>query len=180
MTPPIASVVKAKLRAEGRFVLTLRGRCMEPLLFKGDRAAVFPYEHPQLGDLALILLDDDLLAVHRIVGFELGAFITKGDYSGKAEKVMQSRILGVAKKFSLEGGPWVEDPRSRNEIIDLVSLSLTIGHIVAGSSNSNARCLIWRQNESTRAAMMKGAEYVDGKHEHKASTAHYQPAKCLT
>lgn len=180
MSVSIASVVKAKLRAEGRIVLTLRGRCMEPLLFDGDRAAVFPYEHPQLGDLALILLDDDLLAVHRIMGFEFGNFITKGDYSGKAEKVMPSRILGVAKKFSLEGGPWVEDPRSRDEIIDLVSLSLTIGHIISGSSNNNARCLIWRQNESTRAAMMKGAEYVDGKHEHKASTAQYQPAKCLT
>lgn len=180
MTPPIASVVKAKLRAEGRFVLTLRGRCMEPLLLEGDRAAVFPCEHPQLGDLALVLLDDDLLAVHRIVGFEFGNFITKGDYSGKAEKVMPSRILGVAKRFSLEGGPWVGDPRSRDEIIDLVSLSLTIGHIVAGSSNDDARYLIWRQNESTRAAMMKGAEYVDGKHEHKASTAQYQPAKCLT
>lgn len=163
MTPPIASVVKAKLRAEGRFVLTLRGRCMEPLLFEGDRAAVFPSEHPQLGDLALVLLGNDLLAVHRIVGFELGAFITKGDYSGKAEKVASSSILGVAKRFSLEGGPWVEDPRSRDEIIDLVSLSLTIGRIDTGSSNGDARYLIWRQNESTRAAMMKGAKCVYGK-----------------
>lgn len=40
MSSKIASIVKAKLRAEGRFVLTLCGRCMEPLLLEGDRAIV--------------------------------------------------------------------------------------------------------------------------------------------
>lgn len=163
MTSPLASIVKAKLRAEGHFVLTLRGRCMEPLLFEGDRAAIEPCDNPQLGDLALVLLDGGELAVHRIVDSSSGFYVTKGDFSGRAERVVPSDILGIAKKFSLEGGPWIEDPRSRDEIIDLISLSLTIGRIVTRNSNDDARYMIWCQNESTRAAMMKGIEYAYGK-----------------
>lgn len=66
-----------------------------------------------MGDLALVFLNDGLLAVHRIVAAEEGLFLTKGDYSGKVERVAPSCVLGIARKLSFEGGPWVEDPRGK-------------------------------------------------------------------
>lgn len=141
---------------EGRFVLTLRGRCMEPLLFEGDRAVVLSAEHLQVGDLALVLLDGGLLAVHRIVGFEPNFYITKGDYSGKAERVGPLCVLGIARGFSLEGGPWVEDPRPRHALVDLAGFSITM--CSKGSEASGARRLVWHQNKIARKNMTKEAE----------------------
>lgn len=179
MTPPIASIVKAKLRAKGRFVLTLRGRCMEPLLFGGDRAAVFLSEHPQVGELALVLLDCDKLAIHRIVDSKPGLFITKGDYSGKAEKVTPSHILGVAKEFSLEGGPWVEDPREENAIRRIVALSLAIGDKDVIEESAKERNLIWDSNKSARSMMLERTNVVVAKLAYTKPVLHYWKAEEL-
>ncbi len=160
MTFPIAAIIKAKLRSEGRFVLTLCGRCMEPLLVEGDRAVVELCDDPQVGDVVLVCLDNGLLAVHRLVAFESGLCVTKGDYSGKVERTSLFHILGVVRKFSLDGGAWIEDPRSRDELIGLANLSLTIGCTIVGAANDDARYLIWNQNKFTRMAMMRESEYM--------------------
>lgn len=154
MTSKIASILKAKLSVDGKFVLKLRGRCMEPLLYEGDRVEVIPSGHPRIGEVALVLLDDDVLAVHRIVDSGPEFFITKGDYSGKTEIITKSRLLGIAKKFSLEGGPWVEDPREEKAIARIVALSLEIGNKGCIGDNANARKMIWDSNKSTRSFML--------------------------
>lgn len=155
MTSPLASIVKAKLRAEGHFVLTLRGRCMEPLLLEGDKAFVEPADDVRIGDLALMLLDDGSLAVHRIVAADQGAVVTKGDYSGKAERVSLLRVLGIARRFSLEGGPWVEDPRDEGAIGRIVALSSVIGNKNRTGNVREARKLIWDSNKSARSTMLE-------------------------
>ena len=99
MTPPLSAIVQARLRAQGYFVLGLRGRCMEPLLFEGDRALIRPIDEVMIGVLALVLLDDGSLALHRVVAIEPDAVTTKGDYAGKVERIAQSRLFGVARKF---------------------------------------------------------------------------------
>lgn len=162
MTPPLSAIVQARLRAQGYFVLGLRGRCMEPLLFEGDRALIRPIDEVMIGVLALVLLDDGSLALHRVVAIEPDAVTTKGDYAGKVERIAQSRLFGVARKFSLDGGSWVEDPRNRRELADLAALSLSIGCEAGKRENEEARALIWSLNESTRKIMMEGADMVGG------------------
>lgn len=162
MTPPLLAIIQARLRAQGYFILGLRGRCMEPLLFEGDRAFIMPIDEMMVGILALVLLNDGSLALHRVVAIEPDAVTTKGDYAGKVERIAQSRLFGVARKFSLDGGSWVEDPRNRKELADLAALSLSIGHRADKKANEEARALIWELNESARTIMMKRAEHDCG------------------
>ena len=99
MTFPIAAIIKAKLRSDGRFVLTLCGRCMEPLLVEGDRAVVELCDDPQVGDVVLVCLDNGLLAVHRLVAFESGLCVTKGDYWARSRGRRFFTSLGLLGNF---------------------------------------------------------------------------------
>lgn len=162
MTPPPLAIIQARLRAQGYFILRLRGRCMEPLLFEGDRALIVPIDEVMVGILALVLLNDGSLALHRVVSVEPDAVTTKGDYAGKVERIAQSRLLGVARKFSLDSGSWVEDPRDRKELADLAALSLSIGCKAGKGESEEARALIWELNGSTRTIMMERAEHNRG------------------
>ena len=179
MTSPLVSVVKAKLRAEGHFVLTLRGRCMEPLLLEGDKAFVELTDDVRIGDLALVLLDDGSLAVHRVVAVDQGAVVTKGDYSGKSEKLGSSRVLGVAREFSLDGGSWVADPRSESECAELAALSAIIGKESGNAESESARVLIWNLNQAARREMMEGAIVAMNRLAYSKPDLHYWTAEQL-
>lgn len=163
MTQGLADVIRAKLRLEGSFEFGLRGRCMEPLLREGDRVLVVPAGKPYVGDLALVILDDKSLALHRIVCMHPDSIVTKGDYSGKSEHVALADFLGVAREFSLEGSLWVMDPRNRRERADLAALSLSIDHKTGRRANDEVRALIWSLNESTRMIMVERAEHDCGR-----------------
>lgn len=153
----LQAIIRARLRSEGHFDLVLQGRCMEPLLLAGDRARVVPVEEPRKGDLVLVLLDEETLALHRIVYLGFETAVTKGDYSSKAEDVRLANLLGAAKEFSLAGGPWVSDPRSECELSGIAALSAALeGENCKGRSRrEEVRALVWSLNKAARESMLE-------------------------
>ena len=156
MTLSIASVVKAKLRAERRFVLTLHGRCMEPLLFEGDRVCVEACESPLVGDLCLVALPDGTLALHRVISVEGGAITCKGDYSGKAEALPAGCVIGRAAAFMLDGfGGWLQWRQDDAYRCEIVSLSRVLSDREATRAmRQEARRHAWVLNEGKRAELL--------------------------
>ena len=156
MTSPLVSVVKAKLRAEGHFVLTLRGRCMEPLLFAGDRVRVEACEDPSVGDLCLVILPDGALALHRVVSVSGGATACKGDYSGKAESLGPGCVIGRAVSFMPDGlGVWVRWSQGDAYRREIVSLSRVLSDRGAARDiRQEARRRVWELNEGKRAELL--------------------------
>lgn len=150
----LAAALRAKMRAGGCCVVSLRGRCMEPLLLAGDRARVYPVDNIRVGDVALLVLEGGDASLHRVVGVGEGRFVTKGDYSGKSETVNADDVIGVAKEFSLAGGDWVEDPRTRGEIEALVDLSLGMRGWRHSTEAAACRRRIWEANKATRQEML--------------------------
>lgn len=93
--------LKARIKTEGEAVLSLQGRCMEPLLSEGDKAKVIPAVHYSKGYLYLFELPDGSLAVHRLVQKINKDVIMKGDRSRGFQRVSCQNILGVVSEIQL-------------------------------------------------------------------------------
>ncbi len=96
-------VVKAILNKNGYIDVHLRGHCMEPFLVNGDVVRIKAIDSSQIipGNLCLIKLDNETLAIHRVIQIKNDMFVTKGDYSGFAEKCYADQMLGITYSVKL-------------------------------------------------------------------------------
>lgn len=109
MSSPRVLALKAKLRRDGFIEVKLHGRCMEPFLVAGDTARISPVETVEVGDICLVELESGELALHRIVSMRDDYVLTKGDYSGLAEKRQVEHVFGRARAFRFrDTDRWVD------------------------------------------------------------------------
>lgn len=134
-----AALLRARMRAQGHVDVRLSGRCMEPFLVAGDWARVVPAKDVSVGDICLVALPG-AVALHRLVRRDGAELVTKGDFSGRAERVATSDVIGVATAFRLVGSRrWVvydETCEAKLRIAEL-SLSLCTPRGPTGSSASS-------------------------------------------
>lgn len=132
-----AVLLRARMRAQGHVDVRLSGRCMEPLLVAGDWARVVPVADVSVGDICLVALPD-AVALHRLVWRDGAELVTKGDFSGRAERVTASDIVGVATAFRLVGSShWADYDETREGKLRIAELSLSLC-AAKGSSGSSA------------------------------------------
>ena len=121
-----AALLRARMRAQGHVDVRLSGRCMEPLLVAGDWARVVPAEGVSVGDICLVALPC-AVALHRLVRSDGAELVTKGDFSGRAERVATSDVIGVAMAFRLAGSShWVAYDETREAKLRIAELSLSL------------------------------------------------------
>lgn len=154
MNNGIADIIWAKIRMDGYYDISLHGRCMEPLLQAGDKARVYPSGVICTGDIALLVLENGDVALHRIVQINENKIMTKGDFSGRVEIVGKSDIIGIAREFFLADRGWSKDLRDLNDILKLVELSLCIANKPRDEENERYRDMIWTANLTARQNML--------------------------
>lgn len=117
-----AIIIKARLKKSGMAVLRVKGRCMEPLLFENEIVKVVVAEEIDVGDICLIcvpytnpMISRGELLIHRVVKKEKELYLTKGDCSGKYEKISREDIVG--KMFTDTA-----NSKLKNKIIAFLSL----------------------------------------------------------
>ena len=98
-----AIVLKALLRKETEFALTLSGRCMDPLLIEGDMAKIVPTSKFTIGHLYLFVLPSGALSVHRMIGKTGEGAVMKGDRSRGDETIQYKNIIGVVSELKIIG-----------------------------------------------------------------------------
>jgi hypothetical protein len=122
-----SKALKAKLETEGRLELSLKGRCMDPLLVDGDRVAVVPLADLEVGTLYLVELPAGDLAVHRLVRLSDGRAICKGDRAGKFDDLGTESLIGRVNEVRLkDSDTWhtVDTGRTAKRRIARLSLGL--------------------------------------------------------
>lgn len=127
MKRQLESVVKATLVAKGCVIVNLKGRCMEPFLVSGDKTLIRSSPRVRIGDICLISLNNESLAIHRVVHVNDCSVFTKGDFSGKGELTPIGSILGIADAFQLKDtDSWssYDSPQETKERIVALSLQL--------------------------------------------------------
>ena len=149
-------IIKARLKTLGYIELSVKGRCMEPLLYKDEIVKVVAVDKVNIGDICLISVPDGELCLHRIVKEERGFYLTKGDCSGIYEKITRDNIVGkllqvrmlIRKKVSEDSdieksstnlgsvSKWVDgaDNAIKNRAIAILSL----GQICRSKEEQNA------------------------------------------
>lgn len=75
--------------------LTVRGQCMEPLIFDGDEIAVAPLTSPpRIGDLVLAHTDAGEIVCHRVVRENAEAYWLAGDRTLRLDRHPKASVLG--------------------------------------------------------------------------------------
>ncbi|MBI3073905.1 MAG: S24/S26 family peptidase [Deltaproteobacteria bacterium] len=103
----IESVVLETLRRGDRTSIVVAGTSMEPWIRQGDRVWLEPLARGELsfrvGDVVLIA-DDRIRQLHRIIGIDGAGFVVKGDAcDGGALRVAPSLVLGRATSLERRG-----------------------------------------------------------------------------
>lgn len=94
--------LKAKINVEGQYAVVVQGKCMEPLLFAGDKVVLSHFDKLEIGDMYLFELPNGNLAVHRLIAKEKEFLFLKGDRSKCCEKVVYENFLGEVKWISFK------------------------------------------------------------------------------
>ena len=154
-------ILKAKLKKNGFIEMVLSGKCMEPFLYAGDKSKIIKFDSCFIGDICLICLNDGSLALHRIIDIDNNDFITKGDFSGKAEHVAKENIIGKAIAFCLNDSQnWVSYDNVKYEATKVAKYSRMISPEFNNSKESRDeyRKKIWDMNAEFRNRFDKNEE----------------------
>lgn len=84
-----------KMRKQSFLEIKLCGKCMEPFLLAGDTVRIVHKDKASIGDICLISLSNETVGLHRIIALNKEEFISKGDYSGVAERLNTNCIIGT-------------------------------------------------------------------------------------
>lgn len=87
-------VIKAQISRNGKYVIELTGKCMDPLLNPGDKAEIISCSGLKTGRLYLFEMEDGNLAVHRLIKKDDNRLIMKGDRTKKYEVITEAEIIG--------------------------------------------------------------------------------------
>src|SRR5438045_1392878 len=86
------------LESQNRFVATLSGSSMHPLLKNGDLIEVQKSPRLKPGEIILFRFHEMLVA-HRIVRIEGAAIIAKGDAIARLERIEAAQVLGKVVSY---------------------------------------------------------------------------------
>lgn len=78
------------------YKITVRGKCMEPIIKDGDIVTIHPCKQYNIGDIVLCIDENNIMYIHRIYKITDGKYYTKADNNICADKmpVMINNIYG--------------------------------------------------------------------------------------
>lgn len=88
------SIILKALIKKGAVEIKLTGRCMEPLLYRGDRAKIIRKQAYKKGAICLFVMPDKSIAVHRLVERGDTFLVMKGDRAKRYEIISEEDIIG--------------------------------------------------------------------------------------
>lgn len=151
-----AAIIEAMLRHGKSVRVTLKGRCMEPLLSEGDIAWIQAAGSCEKGNLCLVRLQSGEVAVHRLIEKIDTRLITKGDYSGRAEEISAQDVLGIVRAVCFHESTSIVD-YSPGVVCRVITcfLSKAIGFSRIRFVRHISRKLIWEFNSLQRKYLLK-------------------------
>jgi hypothetical protein len=133
---------------------------MEPFLFAEDKALIRPIEKLRVGDIGLVVIEEEGIALHRIIKDNGDTILIKGDYSGLVEYRKREDIVGIACAFKLrERDEWIVYTQSG--LTRTINVMLSKGISRDDEVYHNAflrrvcRKLMWRQGMRSRKKMVE-------------------------
>lgn len=135
--------LKARISKEGKFILPLRGKCMDPLLIDGDTAKIIPATQYSIGYLYLFELPDGGLAVHRLIAKTDSCVIMKGDHMRCYQSISYQNILGVVSELKLlDCESWVPIKQTQLKTIIVTYISKKIAKDISHKNHNKFKFLI--------------------------------------